>query len=80
MSWRAPAERARFTVSRWASQRRTSAAYASSPMRAASSARLLRYTGSAPTWASVFEEQYQSRSWPPGPQPRRSYSAIVTSR
>ena len=30
--------------------------------------------------ASVFEEQYQSRSWPPGPQPRRSYSAIVTSR
>ena len=31
------------------------------------------------TWASVLPEQYQSRSWPPGPQPRRSYSPIVTS-
>ena len=31
------------------------------------------------TCASVLPEQYQSRSWPPGPQPRRSYSLIVTS-
>ena len=33
----------------------------------------------APMCASVLPEQYQSRSWPPGPQPRRSYSPIETS-
>ncbi len=36
-------------------------------------------SASRATCASVLPEQYQSRSWPPGPQPRRSYSPIVTS-
>ena len=41
--------------------------------------RWTRRRGSSATWASVLPEQYQSRSCPPGPQPRRSYSAIETS-
>ena len=36
-------------------------------------------TGSDATCASVLPVQYQSRSLPPGPQPRRSYSPSVTS-
>ena len=48
-------------------------------MSSTSSPRLLRKTGSRPTCASGLPEQYQSRSCPPGPQPRRSYSVMVTS-
>ena len=32
-----------------------------------------------PEWASVLEEQYLSRSAPPGPQPSRPYSPMVIS-
>ena len=48
-------------------------------MSSISSVALETNTGSTATWASVLPLQYQSRSCPPGPQPRRSYSAIVTS-
>src|SRR3954451_23523117 len=57
----------------------TSSSYASLPISSTSSASLVTYRGSGATCASVLPEQYQSRSWPPGPQPRRSYSPIVTS-
>ena len=57
----------------------TSTSYAGWPISSTSSARYDRYTGSAATCASVLPEQYQSRSWPPAPQPRRSYSVMVTS-
>jgi hypothetical protein len=40
---------------------------------------LLTKSGSGAVCASVLPVQYQSRSWPPGPQPRRSYSPIETS-
>ena len=49
------------------------------PISATSSARFSRYTGRTPEWASVLEEQYQSRSAPPGPQPSRPYSPMVIS-
>ena len=65
---------------RCASQCRTSSSYAGLPMSSVSSASPDTNTGSTPTWASVFAEQYQSRSWPPGPHPRRSYSPMLTSR
>ena len=35
--------------------------------------------GWLPWWASVLELQYQSRSAPPGPQPSRPYSPMLTS-
>ena len=38
-----------------------------------------RYTGRTPWCASVLDEQYQSRSAPPGPQPSRPYSPMVIS-
>jgi|tagenome__1003787_1003787.scaffolds.fasta_scaffold20979245_3 GNAT superfamily N-acetyltransferase len=47
---------------RCASQWVTSSSYAGRPMSSTSSGSLDTYTGSTPTWASVFPEQYQSRS------------------
>ena len=43
-------------------------------------ARTRRRRARPPTCASVLPEQNQSRSCPPGPQPRRSYSPMVISR
>ena len=52
------------------------------PYRAARSARAhtTARPAFAPTCASGEPEQYQSRSAPPSPQPRRSYSVIVVFR
>ena len=46
---------------------------------ASSSIRLERYTGSVPRCATGLPEQYQSKSWPPSPQPRRSNSPIIVT-
>ena len=51
--------------------------YAACPMSSTSSSRDERNTGSAPTCAAGAVVQYQSRSWPPSPHPRRSYSAMT---
>src|SRR5512133_312392 len=51
----------------------TRTSYAGAPISAISSERFSRYTGRTPRWASVLDEQYQSRSAPPGPQPSRPY-------
>src|SRR5690606_19599932 len=66
--------------SRWASQWATSTSYASGPTSSTSSDRRVRKTGSAAVCASGLPVQYQSRSWPPGPHARRSYSVMVISR
>jgi hypothetical protein len=56
--WSASAERERM----WASHLDASTSYAAWPISVISSVALERYTGSTPTCASVFPEQYQSRS------------------
>ena len=40
----------------------------------------MTHTCSAPTWAAGSPVQYQCRSAPPAPQPRRSYSVTVVLR
>ncbi|MBP8536510.1 hypothetical protein GWI24_26170 [Streptomyces sp. MK37H] len=59
------------------SHRSASRSYPALPISSVSSGRYERNTGSPAPCAEVAEVHHQCRSWPPGPQPRRSYSPMV---